>query len=142
MGWHSYCKDYEHTFTRLASIHGGRVHGLNTNPNLSFAHGIKLPPGYVFKNRHSPPPPASFNKVAITLVQTDGLGLGAWTKPGRGTIPYSWEVSKTRVLNGNLCTFMVVTLPMLLPHFQVTLPDLEIQPALLQMFYEQATDKE
>ena len=33
-------------------------------------------------------------------------------KPGRGSLPYSWEV---------------------------TLPDLEIQPALLQMFYEQAT---
>ena len=25
--WHSYCKDEEHTFTTLASKHGGRVHG-------------------------------------------------------------------------------------------------------------------
>lgn len=115
-GWHSYCKDYEHTFTTLASKHGGRVHGLNTNPNLSFSNQIKLPSGYKFKNRHSPPPPSTpLNKVAITLVQTDGLGLGAWAKPGRGKIPYCWEV---------------------------TLPDLEIQPALLQMFYDQATDKD
>ena len=51
-------------------------------------------------------------KTYIVLVQTDGLGLGAWTKPGRGKLPYTWEV---------------------------TLPDLEIQPALLQMFYEQST---
>ena len=51
-------------------------------------------------------------KTYIVLVQTDGLGLGAWSKPGRGKIPYTWEV---------------------------TLPDLEIQPALLQMFYEQST---
>jgi hypothetical protein len=26
-------------------------------------------------------------------VQTDGLGLGAWTGPGRGSIPYAWEVT-------------------------------------------------
>lgn len=122
MGWHSYCKDAEHTFTTLASKHGGRVHGLNTNPNLSFASKLKLPAGYEFHNRHSPPaevtppaPRASNPTTYITLVQTDGLGLGAWAKPGRGTVPYAWEV---------------------------TLPDLWIQPVLLQMFYEQATDKD
>jgi len=96
MGWHSYCKDYEHTFTTLTSKHGGRVHGLNTNPNLSFSHQIKLPPGYRFHNRHSPPIPPNAtapHKVNVVLVQTDGLGLGAWTKPGRGTLPYAWEVS-------------------------------------------------
>ena len=96
-GWHSYCKDYEHTFTTLASKHGGRVHGLNTNPNLSFSNKIKLPAGYRFKNRHSPPPPAApLDKIAITLVQTDGLGLGAWAKPGRGKIAYCWEVRLLR----------------------------------------------
>ncbi len=26
-------------------------------------------------------------------MQTDGLGLGAWTRPGRGEIPYAWEVT-------------------------------------------------
>ena len=55
---------------------------------------------------------AAPSHMYVTLVQTDGLGLGAWNKPGRGALPYSWEV---------------------------TLPDLEIQPALLAMFYQQAT---
>ena len=36
LGWHSYCKDYEHTFITMASKHAARNHGLNTNPNLSF----------------------------------------------------------------------------------------------------------
>eukprot|EP00966_Prymnesium_polylepis_P144326 3332438-Prymnesium_polylepis.1 len=43
LGWHSYCKDYEHTFVRMASSHGARVHGLNTNPNLSFMSQLPLP---------------------------------------------------------------------------------------------------
>ena len=47
MGWHSYCKDEEHTFTTLASKWGARVHGLNSSPNLSYANRIKLPKGYV-----------------------------------------------------------------------------------------------
>ena len=42
LGWHSYNKDFEHTFTTLASKYGGRVHGLNTNPNLSFQSKVKL----------------------------------------------------------------------------------------------------
>ena len=33
------------------------------------------------------------NKVYVALVQTDGMGLGAWFRPGRGTIPCSWEVT-------------------------------------------------
>lgn len=70
--------------------------------------------GFEFTNRHSNNTDVANikDKVYITLVQTDGLGLGSWVKPGRGSIPYAWEV---------------------------TLPDLEIQPVLLQMFYEQAT---
>ncbi len=121
MGWHSYCKqDEEHTFVTLASKHGGRVHGLNTNPNLSFSNKIKLPANFKFKNTHSTPMSpqqlqALRGKTVLALVQTDGLGLGAWDKPGRGTINYAWEV---------------------------TLPDLQLQPALLQMFYQQATDKD
>jgi hypothetical protein len=117
VGWHTYCGDYEHTFTTLVSKHGGRVHGLDTNPNLSFMSTLSLRDGYVYHNKHSPPLTKKrkdelLNKVIITLVQTDGLGLGAWAKGGRGTLPYVWEV---------------------------TLPDLEIQPVLLSMFYEQAT---
>jgi hypothetical protein len=30
-------------------------------------------------------------KVYISCIQTDGMGLGAWHKPGRGEIPYAWE---------------------------------------------------
>ena len=122
MGWHSYCspQDEEHTFTTLASQNGGRVHGLNTNPNLSFSNKVRLPANYKFVNPASPPltpaqRAAALNSVVISLVQTDGLGLGAWTKPGRGAIPYAWEV---------------------------TLPDLQLQPALLAMFYAQATPKD
>lgn len=131
MGWHSYCKDTEHTYTTLASRYGATVHGLHSNPNLSFSSKFPLPEGYKFKNQHSSislSPPASFaaaspgtggadrdDFVYVTLAQTDGLGLGAWAKPGRGTLEYAWEV---------------------------TLPDLDIQPALLRMFYEQATDKD
>lgn len=50
LGWHSYSKDFEHTFTTLASKYGGRVHGLNTNPNLSFQSKVQVSPGFVFKN--------------------------------------------------------------------------------------------
>jgi hypothetical protein len=32
-------------------------------------------------------------KVYIACIQTDGLGIGAWLKPGRGSIPYAWEVT-------------------------------------------------
>lgn len=129
MGWHTYCKDFEHTFASLASRHGGRVHGLNTNPNLSFMHELPLPANFTFRNNRPNVPvtdrrgadqgAATADSAAdgtasmyVTLVQTDGLGLGAWNKPGRGALPYAWEV---------------------------TLPDLEIQPALLAMFYSQAT---
>jgi hypothetical protein len=116
IGWHSYCKDFEHTFTSMASAAGARVHGLNTNPNLSFMHRLPLPPGFEFHNNHHRHPltwsGGGGSQVYVTLVQTDGLGLGAWNKKGRGALPYSWEV---------------------------TLPDLEIQPALLAMFYQQAT---
>ena len=48
----------------------------------------------------------------MSLVQTDGLGLGAWNKPGRGKIPYTWEV---------------------------TVNDLFLQPTLMEMIYSQAT---
>ena len=31
-------------------------------------------------------------KVYIAAVATDAMGIGAWTKPGRGQIPYTWQV--------------------------------------------------
>ncbi|EDQ87063.1 uncharacterized protein MONBRDRAFT_27553 [Monosiga brevicollis MX1] len=112
-GWHSYCKDEEHTFTTLASRHGGCVHGLNTNPNLSFLSALDVTPGFKFRNNPAPRINATItDKVVVAFVQTDGLGLGAWNGAARGQVPYTWEV---------------------------TLPDLWIQPALLEIFYREAT---
>jgi hypothetical protein len=79
----------------LTSSFGHRVEGLHTLPNLSFSS--QIPPSPVFKYRNNnnvvqgknyPPQ----KKVYIACIQTDGIGLGAWLKPGRGEIPYAWEV--------------------------------------------------
>jgi len=95
MGWHSYAKDLEEEFVTLTSHFGHRVEGLNTLPNLSFSAQIPASPGFTFKNNHHIAPgshPVPAKKVYITCIQTDGMGLGAWEKPGRGEIPYAWEV--------------------------------------------------
>jgi hypothetical protein len=52
-------------------------------------------PGFKFKNNHQLVPGKVYTpekKVYVTCIQTDGIGLGAWLKPGRGEIPYAWEV--------------------------------------------------
>ena len=95
MGWHSYKKDKERDHVKLTSNYGHRVEGLNTLPNLSFSSNVPISKGFVFKNHHNIEAGKVYkpeNKVYITCVQTDGLGLGGWTKPGRGEIPYAWEV--------------------------------------------------
>jgi len=95
MGWHSYKKDKERDHVKLTSSYGHRVEGLNTLPNLSFSSNVPISKGFVFKNHHNIEAGKVYkpeNKVYITCVQTDGLGLGGWTKPGRGEIPYAWEV--------------------------------------------------
>lgn len=95
MGWHSYAKDLERTFTHLTSHYALRVEGLNTFPNLSFTSNTPPSPGFKFKNHHNLVPGKKYipkKKVYIALLQTDELGLGAWNKPGRGDIPYAWEV--------------------------------------------------
>jgi hypothetical protein len=95
MGWHSYAKDLEEEFVTLTSSYGHRVEGLNTLPNLTFSAGIPASPGFVFRNNHHVTPGVPLkagNKVYISCIQTDGIGLGAWLKPGRGEIPYAWEV--------------------------------------------------
>ncbi|MBN1273827.1 MAG: hypothetical protein JXB26_16285 [Candidatus Aminicenantes bacterium] len=95
MGWHSYAKDLEREHVTLCSKHGLRVEGLHTLPNMSFSSQVPLTPGFEFKNNHNIDPQkisSPENKVYITCVQTDGLGIGAWLKPGRGKIPYAWEV--------------------------------------------------
>jgi hypothetical protein len=96
MGWHSYAKDKERDFVTLASHHGLRVEGLHTLPNMSFSSLTPASKGFVWKNNHSVVPGVTYHpekKTYIALVQTDGMGLGAWFKPGRGSIPCAWEVT-------------------------------------------------
>ena len=95
MGWHSYAKDLEREFVKLTSTFGHRVEGLHTLPNLSFSAQVPASPGFVYKNNHNLIPGKDITplqKVYVTCIQTDGIGLGAWLKPGRGEIPYAWEV--------------------------------------------------
>jgi hypothetical protein len=63
---------------------------------MSFSCQTPASPGFVWKNNHNVVSGKKYipqNKVYIALVQTDGMGLGAWFKPGRGAIPCAWEVT-------------------------------------------------
>ena len=94
MGWHSYGKDSEGQHVTLCSGFGLPVEGLHSLPNVSFEHQIGFSEGFEFKNNHNIEPGKKYipeNKVYIACVQTDGIGIGAWLKPGRGEIPYAWE---------------------------------------------------
>lgn len=96
MGWHSYAKDLERNYVTLASRYALRVEGLNTFPNLSFTSRTPPSPDFKFRNHQNIVPHGVYTpekKVYITCVQTDGLGLGAWNEPNRGSIPYAWEVT-------------------------------------------------
>ncbi len=96
MGWHSYKKDLEEEWVTLTSSYALTVDGLHTLPNTSFLYRVPPTPGFKFKNNHNVQPGKKYipeKKVYVALVQTDGLGIGAWVKPGRGSIPYAWEVS-------------------------------------------------
>ncbi|MBU4202523.1 MAG: hypothetical protein KKD59_00950 [Acidobacteria bacterium] len=95
MGWHSYAKDLEREHVTLVSSHGHRVEGLHTLPNLSFSHQVPEGKGFVYRNHHSAKEGIDHRpekKVYLSCIQTDGLGIGAWLEPGRGEIPYAWEV--------------------------------------------------
>lgn len=95
MGWHSYAKDKERDHVKLTSNYGHVVEGLHTLPNFSFSHQIPFSKGFKLKNNHHIKPGKEYipeNKVYIACVQTDGIGIGAWLKPGRGEIAYAWEV--------------------------------------------------
>jgi hypothetical protein len=95
MGWHSYKKDLEEEHVSLTSSFGHRVEGLNSLPNLTFSAQVPATPGFVYRNNHHVKPgehPVPGKKVYISCIQTDGIGLGAWLQPGRGEIPYAWEV--------------------------------------------------
>ena len=96
IGWHSYAKDRERNYVTLTSSFADRVEGLNTFPNLSFTSKTPPSPGFKFVNNHHVVPGKVYTpekKVYLTCIQTDGLGLGAWLRPGRGEIPYAWEVT-------------------------------------------------
>lgn len=115
MGWHSYKKDLEEEWVTLTSTYALTVDGLHTLPNTSFLCKVPPTPGFRFKNNHTVRPGQRYSpkkKVYLALVQTDGLGIGAWVKPGRGSIPYAWEVSMK---------------------FQY------MSPAMMEYFYSQAT---
>jgi hypothetical protein len=71
------------------------VEGLHTLPNLSFSSQVVPSEGFAYRNNHTVVPGQEYvpeQKVYISCIQTDGIGIGAWLKPGRGEIPYAWEV--------------------------------------------------
>ena len=95
LGWHSYGKDTEGQHTTLVGNYGLIMEGLHNLPNVSFTSQIPLTPDFKFANNHSVAPDAQLvaeNKVYLCAVATDSMGIGAWTKPGRGKIPYTWQV--------------------------------------------------
>jgi hypothetical protein len=95
LGWHSYGKDTEAQHTTLTSSHGLKMEGLHNLPNVSFTCQIPLTPDFKYKNNHNVKPGKKYtagNKVYLAAVSTDSMGIGAWTKPGRGEIPYAWQV--------------------------------------------------
>ncbi|MGE5315359.1 MAG: GxGYxYP domain-containing protein [Acidobacteriota bacterium] len=96
MGWHSYAKDKERDYVTLASGNTLRVEGLHTLPNLSFSSQTTTTPGFKFRNNHQAVKGKVYTpkkKVYIAAIETDCLGLGSWLKPGRGALPYAWEVT-------------------------------------------------
>jgi hypothetical protein len=99
----------------LASSYALTSDGLNTMPNTSFLIGVPASPGFEFRNQHNVVAGKTYRpekKAYLALVQTDGLGIGAWVRPGRGSIPYAWEV---------------------------TMKFIDLSPTLLEFYYSQAT---
>jgi len=93
-GWHPYGKDTEEQHTTLSSTYGLKMEGLQSLPNLSFNSQFTFTPGFKFTNNPSVPPDARLvaeKKVYLAFVQSDGIGLGVWTKPGRGRMPLAWN---------------------------------------------------
>ncbi len=93
-GWHSYAKDTEEGHTTLISTYGLKMEGLQSLPNLSFNCQFTFTPGFRFTNNHNvarDAHPVAGKKVYLSFVQSDGIGLGVWTKPGRGRLPLAWN---------------------------------------------------
>lgn len=96
VGWHSYGKDTEGQHTTLVGNYGLKMEGLHNLPNVSFTCQIPLTPDFKFTNNHHVAPDAKLQaepKVYVCAVATDSMGIGAWTKPGRGGMPYTWQVT-------------------------------------------------
>jgi len=114
-GWHSYAKDTEEQHTTLTSTYGLRMDGLQSLPNHSYNCQFSFTPGFKFANQHHVAPGQKLEaeaKVYLCFVQSDGIGLGVWTKPGRGRMLLSWGA---------------------IPSW------LEFAPAALEYFHESAT---
>jgi len=95
LGWHSYAKDTEGQHTTLVGNYGLIMEGLHNVPNVSFTCQIPLTPDFKFRNNHSVEKNTRLKpekKVYVAALATDSMGIGAWTKPGRGKIPYGWQV--------------------------------------------------
>jgi len=95
-GWHSYAKDTEEQYTTLLSMYGLKMEGLHNLPNLSFNCQFTFTPGFKFTNNHRVARDAQLKaekKVYLTFVQSDSIGIGVWTKPGRGKLPFGWQVT-------------------------------------------------
>ena len=95
-GWHSYAKDTEEQWTTLLSGYGLKMEGLHNLPNLSFNCQFTFTPGFKFTNNHHVARDARLTaeaKVYLSFVQSDSIGIGVWTKPGRGKLPFAWQVT-------------------------------------------------
>jgi len=95
-GWHSYGKDTEEQHTTLLSSFGLKMEGLHNLPNLSFNCQFTFTPGFKFTNNHQVALDAKLTaeqKVYVSFVQSDSIGIGVWTKPGRGKLPFGWQVT-------------------------------------------------
>ena len=95
MGWHSYAKDTEGQWITLTSGFGLKAIGLNTFPNGTFMSQVGFSPGFKLVNNNHVTRDSvvtAEKKFYICLVQSDSMGIGAWTEPERGSIPYNWEV--------------------------------------------------
>ena len=95
-GWHSYAKDTEEQWTTLLSSYGLKMEGLHNLPNLSFNCQFGFTPGFKFTNNHHVARDAKLTaeaKVYLSFVQSDSIGIGVWTKPGRGKLPFAWQVT-------------------------------------------------
>jgi len=95
-GWHPYGKDTEEQHTTLLSSYGLKMEGLHNLPNLSFNSQFTFTKGFKFTNNHRVARDAKLvaeKKVYIAFVQSDSIGIGVWTKPGRGKLPFGWQVT-------------------------------------------------